>query len=98
MSEFAPAGGMTVDPESEDIIRRVKELRDTLPRDALPALKDFLLRAMDAKTPAARAQIMDELSDPDGILSRAEKDKIIADAAGGDELAPRRLRRLRHHV
>lgn len=85
-------GEEDVDREVEDIIRRLQDLRSRIPADQLPAVDEMLLRAINADTPVERMQILDMLADPEGTLTRAEKDKIIA-AATGDELAPRRIRR-----
>ena len=81
-----------MDPDLEDTIRRLKELRSHVPPDKLDSFDEMMLRAINANTPAQRMEILDALVDPEGILSRAERDKLIA-AAAGDELSPRRIRR-----
>lgn len=81
-----------MDPELEEIIRQFKELRSQVSPDELNSFDEMMLRAINADTPAQRMEILDELVDPEGILSRAERDKLIA-AAAGDELTPRRIRR-----
>jgi len=91
--EASATGGIKTDPELEEIIRQFKELRSQVSPEALDYFDDLLLRGINADTPAQRMALLDELADPEGILSRAERDKFIATATGGDELAPRRIRR-----
>ena len=81
-----------MDRELEDIIQGFKDLRSRVSADERDSFDQLIRCAINADTPAQRQEILDALVDPEGVLSRAERDKLIA-AAASDELSLRRIRR-----
>ncbi len=81
-----------MDPELEAIIEGFRKVRSKVPPDQLAAFDEWLKRAIYADTPAERLAVMQEMADPEGALTPKEIDRFIAEASGGDELLPKRLR------
>ncbi len=81
-----------MDRELEAILRQFEDLRRVLPPESLAGFDELMARTVEIKDPADRQRILDAIIDPEGVLSREDKDRILAEAAM-DELLPRRLHR-----